>query len=375
MAAFVTRTLGARFTEPPPFDLAGAFSESSATAPLLFVLSAGSDPTAALLKFAEERGYGDKLAIISMGQGQGPKAAKLISEARKAGGWVLLQNCHLAASWMPALEKVAEAIKADNTDADFRLWMTCAPSVAFPVSILQNAVKVPTHFRSVIEFWGLGWVLRFTWLQVACGPRKGLCQRAALLPMKGIHPSLKQSRLNRNVHQVHAVDFLMSCVQMTNEPPAGLRANLQRCYTLDPISKDAEFFEACPKPDAFKRMLFGLCFLHANVQERRKFGPIGCAVFLFLLLLIFFATVMFVLGFDMPAAMHPCKSLLQVTVTQTSASNWHWNVLELPAGGTFPTALTTATCASARASCTCTSQRTTKCRSTRCGAYQTLFHS
>jgi dynein heavy chain, axonemal len=91
LAGFVARTLGLRFTEPPLFDLAGSFLESSATAPLLFVLSTGSDPTAALLKFADERGYAQKIAIISMGQGQGPKAAKLIAEARKAGGWVLLQ--------------------------------------------------------------------------------------------------------------------------------------------------------------------------------------------------------------------------------------------------------------------------------------------
>ena len=91
MASFVTATLGAKFTEPPPFDLVGSFKESSATAPLLFVLSTGSDPTAALLKYADERGYARKIAIISMGQGQGPKAAKLIAEARKNGTWVLLQ--------------------------------------------------------------------------------------------------------------------------------------------------------------------------------------------------------------------------------------------------------------------------------------------
>ena len=50
LQGFVSATLGARFTEPPPFDLAGSYRESSATSPLLFVLSTGSDPTAALLQ-------------------------------------------------------------------------------------------------------------------------------------------------------------------------------------------------------------------------------------------------------------------------------------------------------------------------------------
>lgn len=82
---FVASSLGAKFTEPPPFDLAGSYEESSNTVPLLFVLSPGSDPTAALLQFADSRGYGSKIAVISMGQGQGPKAAALIDSARKAG--------------------------------------------------------------------------------------------------------------------------------------------------------------------------------------------------------------------------------------------------------------------------------------------------
>ena len=52
---FVCSTLGHKFTEPPLFDLAGSYKESSNTAPLLFVLSTGSDPTAALLTFAQVR--------------------------------------------------------------------------------------------------------------------------------------------------------------------------------------------------------------------------------------------------------------------------------------------------------------------------------
>lgn len=43
---------------------AGAFAESSSTTPLLFVLSPGSDPTAALLSWAESKGVtGSRLQV------------------------------------------------------------------------------------------------------------------------------------------------------------------------------------------------------------------------------------------------------------------------------------------------------------------------
>ena len=48
--------MGQRYIEPPGFNLAGAYSDSDALIPLIFMLSAGSDPMAALLKFAEESG-------------------------------------------------------------------------------------------------------------------------------------------------------------------------------------------------------------------------------------------------------------------------------------------------------------------------------
>jgi dynein heavy chain len=97
------------------------------------------------------------------------------------------------------MEGIIEHFNPDEVNPDFRLWLTAMPSPDFPISVLQNSIK------------------------------------------------------------------------MTVEPPKGLRNSLQRAY----LGMDEEWFNSSTKPAVFKKMLFGLCFFHGLVLERRAFGPVG----------------------------------------------------------------------------------------------------
>jgi dynein heavy chain len=101
---FVVEHLGVRFTDTPPFDLGAIYADSATDAPIVFVLSAGSDPMSSLMKFAADRGCADKVSSISLGQGQGPIAQRMIDKAIKDGSWVVLQSqlcfVHLVKIWL-----------------------------------------------------------------------------------------------------------------------------------------------------------------------------------------------------------------------------------------------------------------------------------
>ena len=117
---YVGDTLGEQFITPPSFDLERCYSDAGPRVPLVFVLSAGPDPMAKFLQFAASKVEEDSVKSISLSQGQGPKAKKLIDEARVNGGWVVLQNCHLAPSWMKSLEKIYEDLVTVEGEAHDR---------------------------------------------------------------------------------------------------------------------------------------------------------------------------------------------------------------------------------------------------------------
>lgn len=65
------------------------------------------------------------------------------------------------------------------------------------------------------------------------------------------------------------IGLLERCIKLTNEPPQGLKQNMKRAFTFF----NREEFEN--HDVKVKTILFGLCYFHSVMLERRKFGPKG----------------------------------------------------------------------------------------------------
>ncbi|CAE8702622.1 unnamed protein product, partial [Polarella glacialis] len=142
-ALFISSKMDPKFVEPPPLDLEAIYDESTCTTPLLFVLTPGMDPTGQLRALAVARQV--HWQTISLGQGQEPKATKLVEDGSVGGFWVMLANCHLCVHWLPQLEKVIEKCVEAGPHKEFRIWMSSSPTEKFPIQLLQNCIKMTTE--------------------------------------------------------------------------------------------------------------------------------------------------------------------------------------------------------------------------------------
>jgi dynein heavy chain, axonemal len=147
---YIIEKMGREYVETAAVQMTEVYKDTDYRTPVVFVLSTGADPTGLLLQLAKVRGWSERIEIISLGQGQGPVATKMIEAGCKTGGWVCLQNCHLAASWMGELEEICNMLNDSNSKLapvhdDFRLFLTSMPTKVFPIPVLQNSVKVTTE--------------------------------------------------------------------------------------------------------------------------------------------------------------------------------------------------------------------------------------
>jgi len=136
---YVQSQLGGKFTAPVTDMIADILEESSNRKAILYLLSAGSDPTLMIDELAKKRKKfpTDK---VSMGEGQEIIAEEKQKNGFLAGTWLILQNCHLGIGFMEQQEDLMS--KTPEIDEAFRLWITCEITPRFPIGLLQMSIKV-----------------------------------------------------------------------------------------------------------------------------------------------------------------------------------------------------------------------------------------
>uniref|UniRef100_A0A3Q3AWS9 Dynein axonemal heavy chain 11 n=1 Tax=Kryptolebias marmoratus TaxID=37003 RepID=A0A3Q3AWS9_KRYMA len=202
---FVEESLGTKYVETVRLEFDKLYEDSGPSTPMFFILSPGVNPlqdVEKLLKLGFSIDQGT-LHNVSLGQGQEEVAERVLTLASKQGHWVILQNVHLVAHWLPSLDVLLETAAVDSHPR-YRVFITGEPmqspeQLVIPRSLLENAIKI------------------------------------------------------------------------TNEPPSGMNPSLHAA--LNNFNQDT--LDTCCREQEFNSMLFSLCFFHACVTERRKFGPQG----------------------------------------------------------------------------------------------------
>uniref|UniRef100_A0A3Q3ETL8 Dynein axonemal heavy chain 11 n=1 Tax=Labrus bergylta TaxID=56723 RepID=A0A3Q3ETL8_9LABR len=145
---FVEESMGTKYVEAVRLEFDKLYEDSGPSTPVFFILSPGVDPLKDVEKlgklgFSIDQGT---LHNISLGQGQEKVAERVLKNASKIGHWVILQNVHLVARWLPFLDALLETTAMDS-HPNFRVFITGepAPSPAqhvIPRGILENAIKI-----------------------------------------------------------------------------------------------------------------------------------------------------------------------------------------------------------------------------------------
>ncbi|KAL5106320.1 hypothetical protein TcWFU_007241 [Taenia crassiceps] len=203
---FVSVNLGKVFVEASSLPFAESFEESGPATPIFFVLSPGVDPLKDVEALGRQLGFTSEkknFHNISLGQGQEGVAEEAMKLSAQEGHWIILQNVHLVAKWLPAFEKLLEEL-IEGAHENYRVFISAEPASSpefhvIPQGVLENSVKI------------------------------------------------------------------------TNEPPTGMQANIHKA--LNNFTQAT--LEMSMKENEFKTILFTLCYFHAVVCERRKFGPQG----------------------------------------------------------------------------------------------------
>lgn len=149
LRGFIVEKLGPKYENTRKVDFSKSFEESSSSTLIFFILSPGVDPLVDVERLGDQLGFSESngnFANISLGQGQEVVAEAALEKAVREGSWLILQNVHLVAKWLPTLEKKIEAHQ-DSAHESYRLFISAepAPSAEYhciPQGIIESAIKI-----------------------------------------------------------------------------------------------------------------------------------------------------------------------------------------------------------------------------------------
>ena len=219
LRAFVIKKMGQRFVDQPSFDMQTVYNETSSQTPIFFVLFPGVDPTPAVeTQFAKLFCQG-----ASEAEREKIKAEKFVNISMGQG------------QEEKALDLLEKAAKEGT-------WIFLQN-----VHLMQNWLKTFERKLEAVSYKAHKDFRCF----VSSEPPNILTPLAKLVPEA----------------------ILQKCIKISNEAPSDLKANMRRAWS----QFSEERIQTCTKPEEFKAITFGLCYFHAVVLGRKKFGTQGWA--------------------------------------------------------------------------------------------------
>ncbi|CCW66761.1 unnamed protein product [Phytomonas sp. Hart1] len=288
LEAFVSKMIGSFFVSDQAVDISVSFNNSSTTTPLFFILSPGVDPIKSVEELGRKLGFtydNEKLYNVSLGQGQEVVADRVLERCFKEGGWAMLSNIHLVEKWLRSLERRLDGYAETYTrmaqlrkEIAERKAAEMASAAARPVEVSPAANKDHESDGS-----DSGKSLEQSGHENEEGATDDEeqlqdTQEEAIhvsddeIPFDGQkgHPDFRVF-LSAEPSEVIPIGVLQRSLKLTSEPPTGIRQNIVRAianFSDEPWEKSA-------KPTEYRCIMFSMCFFHAVVVERKKFGPLG----------------------------------------------------------------------------------------------------
>ena len=287
LETFVSESIGKFFVTDQAVDIGTSFKDSSTTTPLFFILSPGVDPVRNVealgkkLHFTEDN---EKLYNVSLGQGQEEIAKKALDVCFTKGGWVMLNNIHLVKNFLRDLEKKLDAYSEIYTKMA-QIAKKKAEKRAAKRALMDRARQENEQSEEGANPQEE---------QPAAPPAEPGAEPAAPAEAKVEDEKIEEEEeeedddpnmklegpkghpdfrvfLSAEPSDVIPIGVLQRSLKLTSEPPTGISANMMRA-----IANFAdEPWERCAKPTEYRNIMYAMCFFHAVVVERKKFGPQG----------------------------------------------------------------------------------------------------